>query len=151
MSLYQHEILEDLGNFYRNKKNVESFEKIKGSRYNKKKITLSKIYDKLIECRSTNFELFLAFSSVFKLYSKKNFDIFSRGKKYYLCTLTNKIFSEKAKSQQRIETTLPQLNFFKFIIENKVIEKLQRTQHHSKEKIITFESRHSFQPDVLWV
>ena len=98
----------------------------------KKKLALSKIFYQLTQIQFLDMSLYDMFRSKFSLYQKKNFDVFCRGKRKYICTRTRKIFNEPGKGASRIETTIAQLNFFKFLICENVIERLKKLEPFTK-------------------
>lgn len=141
--LFLLELKEELFEFFRYKDHFDFFLKLKNYHYlskkkNNNKIPLSKIIDELNN-NTEDVELYDNYKGKLMLYQKKNFDIFCRGKKkLYVCPKTRKIFDEPEKN--RIETTLCQLNFFKFLFCERVLEKLNITkkhQHYLKKKKTT--------------
>lgn len=117
MSLFRQELIHELNDFYRN---AETFKKFQALQQNRSK---TKIYNLLKNCQHQDFELFVAYCSQVLLYGKKMFDIYCRGERLFICKRTYKIFHHDEKSC-RIETTLPQLNFFRFLIQENVLERL---------------------------
>lgn len=69
---------------------------------------------------NTGFDVHISYKSQLKSYKKKNFDPFRRNKKFYY----------KYGNNQKMLTTICQLNFFKWVFENKIIEYIEQ---HYKE------------------
>ena len=130
--LFLLELKVELIDFFRYKPHFEFFLKLKNYKLQQKdninkKIPLSKIIDQLNIIQDKDMSLFETFKGKLTLYQKKNFDIFSRGeKKLFACPITKKIFDEPGKKGNRIQTTLCQLNFFKFLYCENVLERLQK-------------------------
>lgn len=168
-SLFELELKEELAHFFKFKPHFDFFLRLKKREPNensdkstaKKKIALSKIFYQLTQIQHVDVELYDMFRSKFNLYQKKLFDVFCRGKRKYICTRTRKIFNEPGKGVARVETTIAQLNFFKFLITENAIERLKKleltnpkTLHLKKQNLeerITFDySLKEFQPPNLW-
>ena len=132
MSSFLFEVKIELLDFFRYKPHFEFFLKLKNYKNNakkkNKKIPLSKIIDQLLyDIEDRDIELFNSFKGELNLYQKKNFDIFSRGDdKLYVCPITKNIFDDPGKKGNRIETTICQLNFFKFLYCENVLERLKK-------------------------
>lgn len=172
MSLFELELKEELSHFFKYKPHFDFFLKLKKKNKppnatSKKKIALSKIFYQLTQIQYIDTELYDMFRSKFSLYQKKLFDVFCRGKRKYICIRTRKIFSTPGKGSGRVETTIAQLNFFKFLICENVIERLKKLEPFMKkpkknsnsphlkkqilEKRITFDySAKEFQIPNLW-
>jgi len=103
------------------KKNITSKTELK------EKIPLSSIID-FLKLQKGDLGLKELFNSRFKLYQKKNFDVFCRGERKYICRTTRRIFDEKGKNNHRVETTLAQLNFFKFLYTENILKKIKEEQ-----------------------
>lgn len=83
------------------------------------------------ESKTKNFNIWLDYKNQLKAYNKSTFDPFCRRTRIYYELKTNKIFSLKNMSCETIKkyenkeegfvTTVGQLNFFKWAIENRVI------------------------------
>lgn len=120
----------DLLEFYNNPKNLNKFiNTINGN--------ISNISLRLIDWFSTNyskkyytiynlnnengkrFKVFDSYKLKLKAYGKDNFDTFSRGKRILISYRENN--NELSPIQDK-ETTIGQMNFFKWIIENDIIE-----------------------------
>ena len=91
--------------------------------YSKKNNIIYTIRDK---CgNNINFNIYLEYKNQLKAYSKKYFDPFCRRDRIVINTenLTWSIYNDdcKKKSENEIVTTVGQLNFFKWLIENKVL------------------------------
>jgi hypothetical protein len=119
MSLFIRELKEELNSFFRIQKNFEQLENFKGPN---KCFTLSWISNELENCK--DWKLYCLYKSQFSLFLKKNFDCFGRGPKVYICKETRKIFDNQNKNL-RIESSLCQLNYLRFVIESDVINKLK--------------------------
>ena len=145
--LFLLELKEELIVFFRYKPHFEFFLKLKNYKSQQqqqqeqqhhktyKKIPLSKIIDQLNVIQDEDIELFENFKGKLTLYQKKNFDIFSRGaKKLFVCPKTKKIFDDQGKKGNRIQTTLCQLNFFKFLYCENVLERLKIINVEKSEK-----------------
>ena len=70
------------------------------------------------------FNIYLDYKNQLKAYSKKFFDPFCRQKRLMINvnTLSWKVYDEKSENSNYIITTVGQLNFFKWFIENKIHE-----------------------------
>lgn len=77
--------------------------------------------------RKTPFNLYLDYRSQLKAYSKMQFDPFKRHQRITINVPTS------IKQEGKLETTVAQLNFFKWAIDNKVLEYLD--DHKNMEKI----------------
>jgi hypothetical protein len=86
--------------------------------YAKKYYTVYMIPDENIENAGTRFKVYNDYKLKLKAYSKKRFDPFCRWER----------ITVPYKNGSSIQTTIGQLNFFKWIIENKVIEHID--QHY---------------------
>jgi hypothetical protein len=134
---------EEVVDFFRYKEHFEFFLKLKNFKNKDKKIPLSKIIDQLNVVQNKDMELFENFKGKLFLYQKKNFDIFSRGeKKLYVCPITRKIFDDPGEKGNRIQTTLCQLNFFKFLYCENVLERLQINFNFTKKKSFHLKKSH---------
>ena len=139
--LFLLELKVELIDFFRYKPHFEFFLKLKNYKLQQKdninkKIPLSKIIDQLNIIQDKDMSLFETFKGKLTLYQKKNFDIFSRGeKKLFACPITKKIFDEPGKKGNRIQTTLCQLNFFKFLYCENVLERLSILNENEKKKL----------------
>lgn len=73
---------------------------------------------------SKYFNIYLDYKNQLKAYSKKFFDPFCRQKRLMINinTLTWKVYDEKNVNSNYIVSTVGQLNFFKWFIENKIYE-----------------------------
>ena len=137
--LFLLELKEELIDFFRYKPQFEFFLKLKNYKSHvvankNKKIPLSKIIDQLNIIQDKDIELFENYKGKLTLYQKKNFDIFSRGeKKLFVCPITKKIFDDPGEKGNRIQTTLCQLNFFKFLYCENVLERLKIINESGKK------------------
>lgn len=149
--LFLLELKEELVDFFRYKPHFEFFLKLKNYKLHShndnnikdKKIPLSKIIDQLNVIQGKDIELYENFKGKLTLYQKKNFDIFSRGeKKLFVCPITKKIFDDPGeKGNQRIQTTLCQLNFFKFLYCENVLERLKNINEKNEKKTFHLKKR----------
>lgn len=141
MSLFVLELKEELTSFFRIQKNFEQLEKFKGP---KKCITLSWIVNQLETCKDK--KLYKLYKGQYIIFLKKYFDVFGRGQSLYLCRRTRKIFEMKGKNCNRIETSLCQLNFLRFVIQNNVLKKLNvstlKKKKIKKHKLIIKNDHH---------
>lgn len=131
-------LLLSLGKFYSNKDNMKKLiDIIEGSysvslrlidwfvtNYSKKNNT---IIDKNVDNDIVQFNVYLSYRSQLKAYSKQQFDPFRRRDRM-------NFFYEKGK---HIETTIGQLNFFRWIIVNNILEYIEENNASIDEDMIT--------------
>ena len=122
-------LLNNLMNFYKNEENISSMLKIItgeskislrivdwfSTNYAKKYYTLYTIEDVNDSNNNRRFKVYVDYKLKLKAYSKKRFDPFCRWDR----------ISIPYKGESYIETTIGQLNFFKWTLENKVIQYIE--------------------------
>ena len=122
-------LLNNLMNFYKNEENISSMLKIItgeskislrivdwfSTNYAKKYYTLYTIEDPNDSNNNRRFKVYVDYKLKLKAYSKKRFDPFCRWDR----------ISIPYKGESYIETTIGQLNFFKWTLENKVIQYIE--------------------------
>ena len=126
-------LLDNLMDFYKNRENLNSMMKVINgeskislrivdwfvTNYSKKNYT---VYDvprlvngKYSETETTRFKVYNDYKLKLKAYSKKNFDPFCRWERITI----------PYDNENYMETTIGQLNFFKWAIENKIVDFIQ--------------------------
>ena len=122
-------LLNNLMSFYKNEENLSSMLKIItgeskislrivdwfSTNYAKKYYTLYTIEDTNDSNNNRRFKVYVDYKLKLKAYSKKRFDPFCRWER----------ISIPYKGETYIETTIGQLNFFKWTLENKVIQYIE--------------------------
>lgn len=129
MSNNKAELLKkSLMNFYKTKENIEKIVNVIEKKtdyslrviewfcnnYSKKNDIIYKLSD------NTSFNVYLSYKSQLDSYQKKQFDPFKRKHKGF------EIFTIKSDKDSVIETTVGQLNFFRWCIQNKVLDYIQK-------------------------
>jgi hypothetical protein len=84
--------------------------------YSKKYFTQYSIYDKSGVDNKTNFKIYVDYKLKLKAYSKKRFDPFCRWERIMV----------PYNNSSSIQTTLGQLNFFKWILEHKILKYIEK-------------------------
>lgn len=94
----------------------------------------AKTHDVVYYIDKKPFNLYLQYRSQLKAYSKKQFDPFRRHERIVISV------PESLLPEGKLETTVAQLNFFKWAIEKKVISFLEKKDNYDKvEKSMTSE------------
>lgn len=136
MSNNKAELLKkSLMNFYKSKDNIDKIANVIDketdyslrviewfcNNYSKKHDTLYKLSD------GTPFNVYLSYKSQLDSYQKKQFDPFKRKHKGF------EIFTIRSGKESTIETTVGQLNFFRWCIQKNVLEYVQKHLKEIKE------------------
>jgi hypothetical protein len=136
MSNNKAELLKkSLMNFYKSKENIDKITNVieKETDYSLRVIewfcnNYSKKYDTVYKLNDgTIFNVYLSYKAQLDSYQKKQFDPFKRKHKGF------EIFTIKYNKDSSIETTVCQLNFFRWCIQNKVLEYVEKNLKKIKE------------------
>lgn len=136
MSNNKAELLKkSLMNFYKSKENIDKIANVieKKTDYSLRVIewfcnNYSKKHDTVYKLSNNiPFNVYLSYKSQLDSYQKKQFDPFKRKHKGF------EIFTIKTDKDSVIETTVGQLNFFKWCIQNNVLDYVQQNLKNIKE------------------
>lgn len=102
------------------------------TRYCKKyKITFSLTNNNDMEYDNNNFNVYISYKAQLKTFHKKRFDPFRRNKKfYYPCVINTQVI--------KLETTIGQLQFFKWLFDNNIINYVKLNFDKISKSMISF-------------
>lgn len=127
-----------LSKFYSNKANIQSIEPIITGKSNLSLRLLdwfvtnySKKNSTIIDNTTGHFNVYLSYRSQLKAYSKQQFDPFRRRDRI-------NFYYEKSKF---IETTIGQLNFFRWVIQNNIIEYIENNMETIEKDMVSVQKK----------
>ncbi len=141
MSNNKAELLKkSLVNFYKSKDNIEKITNVitRQTDYSLRVIewfcnNYSKKYDIIYKLNDgSTFNVYLSYKSQLDSYQKKQYDPFKRKHKGF------EIFTIKYNKDSSIDTSVGQLNFFKWCIQNKVLDYVQKNLKKIKEDMVKY-------------